>query len=39
MEAETKEIIKEKEYVHGTPACWNDCDGYGYGYGYGSKTK
>lgn len=32
MEAETKEIIKEKEYVHGTPACWNDCDGYGYGY-------
>ena len=34
MEAETKEIIKEKEYVHGTPACWNDCDGYGYGYGY-----
>lgn len=34
MEAETKEIIKEKEYVHGTPACWNDYDGYGYGYGY-----
>lgn len=34
MEAETKEIIKEKEYVHNTPACWNDCDGYGYGYGY-----
>lgn len=24
MEAETKEIIKEKEYVHGRPDCWDD---------------
>lgn len=32
MEAETKEIIKEKEYVHGRCGDWYDCDGYGYGY-------
>lgn len=33
MEAETKEVIKEKEYVRGR-GCWDgDCwDGYGYGY-------
>lgn len=32
MEAETKEIIKEKEYVHGRPECWDEYDNYGYGY-------
>lgn len=35
MEAETKEIIKEKEYIRGRGyGCWDGecCDGYGYGY-------
>ena len=34
METETKEIIKEKEYVHGR--C---CDGYYDGYGYGYRRN